>query len=64
MIGALTFSAGTYAADLRVGIIGCDTSHAIAFTQVMNDPNAKGHVEGAKVVAVFKGGSQDIESSW
>ncbi len=64
MIGVLTFGAGTYAADLRVGIIGCDTSHAVAFTQVMNDPKAKGHVEGAKVVAVFKGGSQDIESSW
>lgn len=64
MMGVLAFGAGAIAADLRVGIIGCDTSHAVAFTQVMNDPKAKGHVEGAKVVALFKGGSKDIESSW
>jgi len=53
-----------WAADLRVGIIGADTSHAVAFTEILNDPKAKGHVEGAKVVALFKGGSPDIESSW
>jgi predicted dehydrogenase len=51
------------AADLRVGIIGCDTSHVPAFTEAMNNPKAKGHVEGAKVVAAFRGGSPDIPSS-
>ena len=50
-------------ADLRIGIIGCDTSHVTAFTETLNDPAAKGHVAGAKVVAAFKGGSQDIPSS-
>lgn len=64
IIGALAFAAGAMAADLRIGIIGCDTSHAVAFTQVMNDPKAQGHVEGVKVVALFKGGSPDIQSSW
>ena len=49
---------------IRVGIIGLDTSHVVAFTKTMNDPKAKGHVSGAKVVAAFKGGSRDIESSW
>ncbi|MBI4559172.1 MAG: hypothetical protein HY706_16430, partial [Candidatus Hydrogenedentes bacterium] len=26
------------AEDLRVGLIGLDTSHVIAFTKVLNDP--------------------------
>jgi predicted dehydrogenase len=56
---ALTASA----AELRLGIIGLDTSHVVAFTQLLNDPKQKDHVEGAKVVAAFKGGSPDIESS-
>jgi predicted dehydrogenase len=43
-----------------VGIIGLDTSHVTAFTQLMNDP-AKNY--GCKVVAGFPGGSPDIESS-
>ena len=51
-------------AELRVGIIGCDTSHVPEFTEVLNNPEAKGHVPGAKVVAAFPGGSKDIPSSW
>jgi hypothetical protein len=51
------------AADLRVGLIGLDTSHVIAFTKVLNDPTNKDHIPGAKVVALFKGGSPDIQSS-
>jgi len=51
-------------ADLRVGLVGLDTSHATAFTEILNDPAAKGHVPGARVVAAVKGGSPDIESSW
>lgn len=52
------------AADLRLGIIGTDTSHVPAFTKVLNDPKAKDHVDGAKVVAAFKGGSKDLTNSW
>ena len=51
------------AEDLRLGMIGLDTSHVIAFTKVLNDPQAKEHVAGGKVVAAFAGGSPDIESS-
>lgn len=52
------------AADIRLGIIGTDTSHVPAFTQLLNsDPGAKDHVAGARVVAAYKGGSKDIESS-
>ncbi len=52
------------AADLRIGLIGLDTSHVIAFTSLINDTAHASHVPGGKVVAAFKGGSPDIESSW
>lgn len=51
------------AADLRVGLIGLDTSHVIAFTKALNDPKHKDHVPGARVTAVFKGGSPDVKAS-
>jgi hypothetical protein len=54
---------GAFGAELRIGMIGLDTSHVIAFTKLLNEPNDKNHVPGGKVVAAFKGGSQDIESS-
>jgi hypothetical protein len=52
------------AADLRIGLIGLDTSHVTAFTKLLNDAADPNHVPGGKVVAAFKGGSPDIESSW
>ncbi|MDQ6759605.1 MAG: Gfo/Idh/MocA family oxidoreductase [Acidobacteriota bacterium] len=51
------------AADLRLGFVGTDTSHVTAFTKMLNDPAAPDHISGAKVVAAYKGGSPDIESS-
>ncbi|MCL5098584.1 MAG: Gfo/Idh/MocA family oxidoreductase [Candidatus Omnitrophica bacterium] len=57
-------STGVLSADLRVGMIGLDTSHVIAFTKLLNDSGDKNHVPGARVVAAVKGGSPDIESSW
>jgi hypothetical protein len=51
------------AADLRLGLIGTDTSHVIAFTKAFNGPPGPDHVDGAKVVAAFKGGSPDVEAS-
>ena len=60
----LVTTASSFAAELRVGLIGLDTSHVIAFTKVLNDPKSKDHVEGAKIVGAFKGGSPDIETSW
>jgi len=52
------------AAEIRVGMVGLDTSHATAFTKLMNDSTAKGYTPGTKVVAAVKGGSRDIPSSW
>jgi predicted dehydrogenase len=48
---------------LRVGIIGLDTSHVVAFTKVLNAPDAKGDVAGMRVVAAYPGGSPDVASS-
>src|ERR1043166_6174614 len=54
----------SFAAELRLGMIGLDTSHVPAFTKLINDTSDKNHVSGGKVVVAFKGGSKDVESSW
>ena len=61
LLSAISLATG--AADLRLGIIGTDTSHAVAFTALLNDPSNPNHVPGARVVAAFKGGSPDLEAS-
>lgn len=48
---------------VRVGMIGLDTSHCLAFTKLLNDPNAADDIAGFRVVAVYPKGSPDIESS-
>jgi predicted dehydrogenase len=64
LVIVLGFAASAHAQKpIRLGIIGLDTSHVIAFTRIVNDPNNKDHVPGARVVAAFKGGSPDIPSS-
>jgi len=60
----LLFASVLPGADIRLGIIGTDTSHVPAFTKLLNDASAPDHVPGARVVAAFKGGSKDIESSY
>lgn len=59
LIFALTLFTAT-AADLRIGMIGLDTSHVVEFTRRLNDPKNKNHIEGAKIVGAFKGGSEDL----
>jgi hypothetical protein len=51
-------------ADLRIGIVGTDTSHVPAFTKLLNDAAAADHVAGGRVVAAYPGGSDDVESSY
>lgn len=48
---------------LKIGIIGLDTSHVTAFTQLLNDAAHQYHVAGGKVVVAFPGGSPDFELS-
>ena len=49
---------------LKVGLIGLDTSHAPAFTKLLNDETSDEHVAGATVVTAFAGGSPDVEASY
>ncbi|MEY2600581.1 MAG: hypothetical protein RLZZ142_2840 [Verrucomicrobiota bacterium] len=51
------------AKELRLGIIGCDTSHVPAFTKILNDAGHPKHVPGAKVVGLYKSFSPEIASS-
>ncbi len=51
------------AEDMRVGVIGYDTSHAPAFARLLNVPGERYHVPGARVVCGYPSYSSDIESS-
>lgn len=44
----------------RIGMIGLDTSHVIAFTKIINDPRNN---YGCKVVVGYPGGSADMPAS-
>jgi predicted dehydrogenase len=54
---------GASAADLNVGMIGLDTSHAVEFTRRLNDPSDDDYIPGARVTVAFQGGSKDIAES-
>ncbi|MCR4415620.1 MAG: Gfo/Idh/MocA family oxidoreductase, partial [Thermoguttaceae bacterium] len=47
---------------IKVGIIGLD-AHALPWTKILADPNAKGERAAMKVVAAYSGGSPDIPQS-
>ncbi|MDB5388115.1 MAG: translocation protein TolB [Planctomycetaceae bacterium] len=49
--------------ELKIGIIGLDTSHATAFTKILNDEKAAPDVAKCRVVAAYPKGSPDIVSS-
>ncbi len=49
--------------DGKIGIIGLDTSHSVAFTKALNTPDKKAEFDGFKIVAAFPKGSSDIKSS-
>ena len=62
---AISSSAGINAAEpqIKVGIIGLDTSHVIAFTKELNNASAPPELANCRVVAAYPKGSPDIESS-
>jgi len=60
----LSGSIAAHAKDLRLGMVGLDTGHVIAFTKILHDKKAKDHIPGARVVGAVKTGSPDIPSSW
>jgi predicted dehydrogenase len=63
-IGAVGLLAGAARADeLRIGLIGTDTSHAVSFAKLLNGPAGAAHISGARIVAAWKGGSPDLAAS-
>ena len=60
-LGAATPAAAQ--TEIRIGIIGTDTSHVTAFTRLLNDKSDPHHVPGARVIAAFKAGSPDVDDS-
>jgi hypothetical protein len=52
-----------YTQDLRLGIPGTDSSHAVEFTRMLNDPKQPDHVSGARIVATYRGGSPTLPIS-
>ena len=51
LCAALTLAAA--ATDLKIGMIGLDTSHVVEFTRRLNDPTDKEYIPGTRVVAAF-----------
>jgi predicted dehydrogenase len=47
----------------RIGIIGLDTSHSIAFAKALNGSNLPANYTGFSITAAYPRGSADIESS-
>ncbi|KAB2825019.1 MAG: gfo/Idh/MocA family oxidoreductase, partial [Paludibacter sp.] len=57
-------TAHSFSKEIRIGIIGLDTSHCIAFTKALNAPDASNEFAGCKVVAAYPTeGSSDIPAS-
>ena len=64
IVAAALTPALTQAQNIRAGIIGLDTSHAIAFTKLLNAKTPQPpELMGVRVVAAYPQGSKDIESS-
>lgn len=49
---------------MRIAMVGLDTSHATAFTRILNDPSDPHHLPGGWVAKAWPGGSADFELSW
>ncbi|MCA9082454.1 MAG: Gfo/Idh/MocA family oxidoreductase [Planctomycetaceae bacterium] len=60
---SLFFGSSVSAEDLKIGMIGLDTSHCLAFTKILNNADDPKHIPGCKVVMVYPKGSPDIPSS-
>ena len=50
-------------APLKLGMIGLDTSHCVAFANLLNNENDPYHVPGARVVKAFPGGTDKFQHS-
>ena len=51
-------------AQVKIGIIGLDTSHSIAFTKFINGKDKKDEYKDFQIVAAYPYGSKTIKSSY
>lgn len=49
--------------QIRIAIVGLDTSHVEAFAKILHDVKNPHHVPGGRIVAAFPGGSADFDLS-
>jgi predicted dehydrogenase len=62
-VGVVLAGLSQAADPVKVGIIGLDTSHALAFTKLINATNPAPEYAGFRMVAAYPQGSRDIPSS-
>lgn len=48
---------------LRIAMIGLDTSHCKAFTELLHNEKNKDHIPGGRIVAAYPSFSEDVEAS-
>lgn len=49
--------------NLKIGMIGLDTSHAVTFAELLNSGDHPFRVSGGRVIAAYPGGSDDFKLS-
>lgn len=49
--------------EVKIGMVGMDTSHSRIFASLLNDPSQPLHVPGGKLICGYPGGSPDVEIS-
>lgn len=50
-------------AEIKIGIIGLDSSHAVQYAKLLHESDPSHHVAGGRIVAAYAGGSPDWELS-
>ncbi|MDF1515757.1 MAG: Gfo/Idh/MocA family oxidoreductase [Anaerolineae bacterium] len=50
-------------AELKIGIVGLDTSHVKAFTEIINNPENPYHIPGGRVTCAYPGGTDAFSLS-
>ena len=65
LAGIVLFTSASFGAepDLKIGIIGLDSSHCVRFARLFNDATDKEHLPGARIVWAYRGGSPDVDLS-
>lgn len=50
--------------EIKIGIVGLDSSHAVQYAMLLHDEAHSHHVPGGRIVAAYAGGSDDWELSY